>query len=133
MCFPSIILATLEKNGYVEVVADQVINLTYTPTAARWLEMMIRKEEQNLYGNYHFVNKGNHTWYDAARIMAKYIGQEDAIKKIKTDDFYTNLSRPKWTPLNPTKFERAFGERNEKIPTYEEDIQNYLREMGRIE
>ena len=133
MCFPSIILATLEKNGYAEVVADQVINLTYTPTAARWLEMMIRKEEENLYGNYHFVNKGNHTWYDAARIMAKYIGQEDAIKKITTDDFYTNLSRPKWTPLNPTKFERAFGEGNEKIPTYEEDIQNYLREMGRIE
>ena len=25
------------------------------------------------------------------------------------------------------------GEGNEKIPTYEEDIQNYLREMGRIE
>ena len=58
------------------------------------------------------------------------VSEEDAIKKITTDDFYTNLSRPKWTPLNPTKFERAFGEGNEKIPTYEEDIQNYLREMG---
>ena len=131
-CFPSIILAALEKNGYAEVVADQVINLTYTPTAARWIELMIRKEDESNYGTYHFVNRGNHTWYDAAKIMAKYIGQEDAIKKITTDDFYTNLSRPKWTPLNPTKFEREFGGQ-EKIPTYEEDIQNFLRETGRIE
>ena len=107
---------TFSTNGYVATSVSNELHLG-----------------NSLYGNYHFVNKGNHTWYDAARIMAKYIGQEDAIKKITTDDFYTNLSRPKWTPLNPTKFERAFGEGNEKIPTYEEDIQNYLREMGRIE
>lgn len=129
-CFPSIILNALDTKGAAEVVADQVINLTYTPTAARWVEKMIRQENKNNYGTYHLVNKDNLTWYDAAKIMAKHLGKEDAIKKITTEDFYTNLSRPKWTPLNPTKLEREFGE-GEKIPSFEEDIQNYLKEIGR--
>jgi len=92
---------------------------------------MIRQEGDRVYGTYHLVNKDNLTWYDAAKIMAKHLGKEDAIKKITTEDFYTNLQRPLWTPLNPTKLERAFGE-GEKIPTFEEDIQKYLKEIGRL-
>ena len=60
-------------------------------------------------------------------------GNKDAIKKITPDNFYSILSRQKWTPLNPTKFERAFGVGSENIPTYEEEIEYYLSEMGRIE
>ena len=131
-CFPSIILNALDTKGTADVVADQVINLTYTPTAARWIEKMIRQEGDRVYGTYHLVNKDNLTWYDAAKIMAKHLGKEDAIKKITTEDFYTNLQRPLWTPLNPTKLEREFGE-GEKIPTFEEDIQNYLKEIGRLQ
>ena len=45
-CFPSVILENLEKNGKVFCVNDQIVNLTYTPTAAKWIVKMIQKERK---------------------------------------------------------------------------------------
>ena len=60
-CFPSIILNALDESGRADVVSDQVVNLTYTPTAAQWIEKMIRKESTDVYGLYHLANRGDVT------------------------------------------------------------------------
>ena len=132
-CFPSIILNELDKSGRADVVSDQVINLTYTPTAAKWVEKMIRKESDKVYGLYHLANKGDVTWFEAAQEMASLIGEYENVYPIDSDEFYTNLKRPLWAPLNPTKLENTFQDnRDDTIPYLREDLEKYLRQIGRI-
>jgi len=132
-CFPGIILNELDENGKAEVVSDQIVNLTYTPTAAKWIEKMIRKEAPANYGTYHLVNRGDVTWFDAALVMASFIGQAMHVHPINSDKFYTNLQRPLWTPLNPTKLEDTFQDnKNDTIPYLQDDLETYLKKIGRI-
>jgi dTDP-4-dehydrorhamnose reductase len=132
-CFPSIILNELDESNRADVVADQVVNLTYTPTAAKWIEKMIRKESKNVYGLYHLVNRGDVTWFEAAQELASLIGQFEDVYPIDSDDFYTNLQRPLCTPLNPTKLEDTFQDnRDDTIPYLREDLKRYLIKIGRL-
>ena len=127
------ILKELDENGRADVVADQVINLTYTPTAAKWIEKMIRKEAPANYGTYHLVNRGDVTWYECAQEIASIIGRFDDVYPIESDKFYTNLQRPLWTPLNPTKLEDTFQDnKKDTIPYLREDLEKYLKQVGRI-
>ena len=133
-CFPGTILNQIDENGRADVVADQVVNLTYTPTAAKWIEKMIRKENKDVYGLYHLVNKGDVTWFEAAQELAGLIGQFEDVYPIDSGEFYTNLQRPLWAPLNPTKLEKTFrDDKDEEIPYLREDLGNYLKEIGRIQ
>ena len=132
-CFPSIILNELDESNRADVVADQVVNLTYTPTAAKWIEKMIRKESKDVYGLYHLVNRGDVTWFEAAQELASLIGQFEDVYPIDSDDFYTNLQRPLCTPLNPTKLEDTFQDnRDDTIPYLREDLKRYLIKIGRL-
>ena len=132
-CFPSIILNELDENNRADVVSDQVVNLTYTPTAAQWIEKMIRKESKDVYGLYHLVNRGDVTWFEAAQEIASLIGQFEDVYPIESDDFYTNLQRPLCTPLNPTKLEDTFQDnRDDTIPYLRDDLEKYLKKIGRL-
>ena len=132
-CFPSIILNELDKQGRADVVSDQVINLTYTPTAAKWVEKMIRKEGEDVYGLYHLVNRGDVTWYEVAQEIAAFIGRFDDVYPIESDEFYSNLQRPLYTPMNPTKLEDTFqDDKDDTIPYLRDDLANYLKEIGRM-
>ena len=132
-CFPSIILNELDEQDRVDVVADQVVNLTYTPTAAKWIEKMIRKENKDVYGLYHLVNRGDVTWFECAQEIGALLGRFEDVYPIDSDEFYTNLQRPLYTPLNPTKLEDTFqDDRDETIPYLRDDLANFLREMNRI-
>lgn len=132
-CFPSIILENLDKNGKVFCVNDQIVNLTYTPTAAKWIVKMIQKEREGVYGTYHLANRGDVTWFEAAKEIAFLIGRENDVYPIETEDFYTDLQRPLWTPLNPTKLEDTFQDnRDDTIPYLREDIEVYLRAIGKL-
>ena len=132
-CFPSIILENLDKNGKVFCVNDQIINLTYTPTAAKWIVKMIQKEREGVYGTYHLANRGDVTWFEAAQEIASLIGEFENVYPIESDEFYTNLQRPIWTPLNPTKLEDTFqDDRDDTIPYLREDLEKYLTKIGRI-
>ena len=132
-CFPSIILDEIDESGRADVVADQVINLTYTPTAAKWIEKMIRKESKDVYGLYHLVNRGDVTWFECAQEFGALIGQFEDVYPIDSDEFYSNLQRPLYTPMNPTKLEDTFqDDRDDTIPYLRDDLAIYLKKIGRI-
>ena len=132
-CFPSIILNELDEQDRVDVVADQVVNLTYTPTAAKWIEKMIRKENKDVYGLYHLVNRGDVTWFECAQELASLLGRFEDVYPIGSDEFYTDLKRPLYTPMNPTKLEDTFkDERDDIIPYLREDLEKYLHQIGRL-
>ena len=126
--FPYIIIDSLEKNGTAEVVADQVVNVSYTvDLAAVIVEMM---KQNGYFGTYHLVNKGACTWYDVAREINSLLGRADTdIVPVETTDFYTNLKRPIDTSLSVYRIEDTF---KVKIPTWQSGIHRFLCEIGKI-
>jgi len=123
--FPYIIKENLENNGTAEVVADQIVNVSYTVDLAKVVVEMMRQEAEEKYGLYHLVNKGGCTWYEVAVKIGEVLGYgKDKIKPIETKDFYTNLKRPQDTSLNVWKVENRFGV---KIPRWEDAIERFFR------
>jgi len=126
--FPYIIIDSLEKNGTAEVVADQIVNVSYTvDLAAVIVEMM---KQNGYFGTYHLVNKGACTWYDVAKEINSLLGRraEDVVP-VETKDFYTNLKRPIDTSLSVYRIEDTF---KVKIPTWQSGIHRFLCEIGKI-
>ena len=123
--FPYIIKENLENNGKVEVVADQIVNVSYTVDLAKVIVEMMKQEVEEKYGLYHLVNKGGCTWYEVAVKIAQVLGyRKDKIKPIETKDFYTNLKRPQDTSLNVCKVENRFGV---KISRWEDAIERFFK------
>ena len=132
--FPYTIKKNLELNNRadhlepVEVVADQIINVSYTVDLAKVIVEMMHQENEDKYGLYHLVNKGDCTWYEVAQETAVILGYgKDKIKPIETKDFYTNLKRPKDTSLNVRKVENKFGV---EVPTWEDGLRRFFEEIA---
>ena len=131
--FPYIIKKNLEKSSSadqlepVEVVADQLVNIGYTADLANAVVKMMNKERKDLYGTYHLVNKGECSWYEVASEIADILGySKDKVIPITTDDFYTNLKRPKDTSLNIHKIESKF---DIKIPHWRDALKRFFEEI----
>ena len=108
----------------VKVVADQIVNVGYTVDLAEVIVEMMLHEKQELYGLYHLANKGDCTWYEVAAKVAEVLGyNEDKVIPISTDEFYTNLKRPKDTSLNMWKVENRF---NVEIPRWDDAIERFF-------
>jgi dTDP-4-dehydrorhamnose reductase len=133
MNFPYIIKKNLEKNSSadhlepVEVVADQLVNIGYTADLANAVVKMMNKERKDLYGTYHLVNEGECTWYEVASEIADILGySKDKVIPITTDDFYTNLKRPKDTSLNIYKVKKNF---DMEIPHWSDALKRFFEEV----
>ena len=123
--FPYIIKNTLEENGKVEVVADQVINIGYTVDIAEVVVEMMNKD--NNYGLYHLVNQGECTWYEVAKEIATILDfPEECVIPTETKDFYTKLKRPKDTSLNIWKIKNTF---DIKIPSWPDALRRFFSEI----
>ena len=131
MNFPYIIKKNLELNNRadhhepVDVVADQVVNVSYTLDLAKVVVEMMKQESEEKYGLYHLVNKGDCTWYEVALQIAEILGYgKDKVRPIETEDFYTNLKRPQDTSLNVSKVEKEFGV---EIPTWQNALTRFIK------
>ena len=123
--FPYIIKNNLEEKGKVEVVADQVINIGYTVDLATVVVKMMK--QNNYYGLYHLVNKGECTWYEVAKEIATILDYpEESVIPTETEDFYTNLKRPKDTSLNIWKIQNTF---DTLIPSWPNALRRFFSEI----
>ena len=123
--FPYIIKNNLEEKGKVEVVADQVINVSYTVDLATVVVKMMK--QNNYYGLYHLVNKGECTWYEVAKEIATILDYpEESVIPTETEDFYTNLKRPKDTSLNIWKIQNTF---DVLIPSWPNALRRFFSEI----
>jgi len=134
MNFPYIIKKNLEKSNRddhlepVEVVADQIVNIGYTADLANAVVKMMNQEKKELYGVYHLVNEGECTWYEVASEIADILGYgKDKVHPITTDDFYTNLKRPKDTSLNIYKVKKNF---DMEIPHWRDALKRFFKEIN---
>jgi dTDP-4-dehydrorhamnose reductase len=126
--FIYIILRNLQENGEAEVVKDQTLNVTYTVDAVRVIERMFDISVPD--GLYHVVNKGVVTWYDVAKFVAETMGYEqDVVKPITTEEFYSDVNRPQHTALSILETEQKLGI---EIPSWQSGVVRFLREVGEI-
>ncbi|MEM7085935.1 MAG: dTDP-4-dehydrorhamnose reductase [Bacteroidota bacterium] len=71
----------------------------------------IASTENELYGLYHFSNKGSGTWYDFAEAIFTFSEQIKNVKLAKTEQYRTFAARPAYSILNTDKLSNNFGVR----------------------
>ena len=132
--FPYTIKKNLEKSRSsdhlepVKVVADQIVNVSYTVDLANVIVEMMSQESNDKYGLYHLVNEGACTWYEVAKEIAFILDyNEDVVIPIETKDFYTQLKRPQDTSLNIWKVKDRFGI---DIPNWQNALYRFFEEIA---
>ena len=130
--FVKFVISKLIKNENIYAVDD----LYSIPTCANQVAKFLYKDKQidNIKKNnqiYHFVGSGKTvSWYQfACEILNNYnIYQKSKSKiiPIKSYDFFKNNIRPKFSPLDNSKFSKEF---NFKIDNWEKSLNETIKRI----
>jgi len=128
-------LRLFKERNLVKVVGDQWGSPTYTADLSGAI-LKIIKDDSVSYGIYHFTNEGITSWYEFARAIyekAKRLGLIEGNKKveiqsIKTEDYPTAASRPRYSVLSKEKIKKEF---NLKIRDWDEALEDFLVSLKR--
>ena len=104
----------------LRVVFDQVGTPTYAYDLAIAIQTILEdyKEQNSLFqssdyshsGIYHFSNEGVCSWYDFAKMIAEYSGNELCdIQPCHSNEFPSPVKRPSYSVLDKTKIKETFG------------------------
>jgi dTDP-4-dehydrorhamnose reductase len=109
--FVRTMLRVAEEKKEVRVVSDQHGCPTSSHDLAHALlcaaSLMMRSY---ISGTYHFCNAGETTWFDFARaIFENRAGAAPEVIPISTGDYPTAARRPRWSVLDTSSFQVAFG------------------------
>ena len=78
-------------------------------------------------GVYHFSNEGVCSWYDFAKMIAKYSGQTDCdILPCYSDEYPSPVKRPKFSVLDKTKVKETF---DITIPYWNDSLHKCIKNM----
>ena len=100
----------------LKVVFDQVGTPTYALDLANAITVVIEDykiENTTFYsktGKYHFSNEGVCSWFDFAKMIAEYSGNNSCdIQPCHSEEFSSNVKRPSYSVLDKTKVKETFG------------------------
>ncbi len=106
-------IATLAKQREeLTVVADQFGSPTYARDLASALLIMseqILNNHVDAPGTYHYSNEGSISWFDFAVFIARGVNPKCSVRPIKTSEYKTAASRPKFSVLDKSKIKKVFG------------------------
>jgi dTDP-4-dehydrorhamnose reductase len=114
------ILRGLKAGGPVKVFQDRVITPSYVSDVARATRQLIESPAPT--GLYHCVNSGVTTWHDFALEMARLIGVEPQLTKIRLADMNLRARRPVYCALSNDKL-RSIGI---DMPSWQDALARYL-------
>ncbi len=118
---------TAEKPG-LNVVMDQC----GTPTYARDLAAAIFHIVENrlIDGNegiYHYSNEGVCSWFDFAKMIAAFAGNEDCdIQPCRSDEYPSKVVRPSYSVLDKARFKATFGLR---VPYWTDSLRKCINNL----
>lgn len=131
--FVSTMLGLFKEREELSVVADQKGSPTYTADLATLILKIISNNSED-YGVYHYSNEGFTTWHEfALAIMekAKKVWPNKLktkhIKPISTEEYPAKAKRPINSCMSKEKIKKAF---KIKIPTWEDALERYLKELS---
>ena len=105
----------------LKVVFDQVGTPTYARDLAEAIVKIIgcschsvrseeSRSEESLCGIYHFSNEGVLSWYDFAKMIAAYAGNDTCdIQPCHSDEYPSPVHRPAYSVLDKTKIKQTFA------------------------
>ena len=118
---------TAEKEE-VHVVFDQTGTPTYAFDLANAIfDIIENRKFINNCGIYHYSNEGVCSWYDFAKVIAKYSGQDDCkILPCHSSEYPSKVTRPNYSVLDKTKFKNTF---NMQIPYWTDSLKKCMKNM----
>ncbi len=118
--FVNTMLRLAEKQGEINVVADQIGSPTYTADLKTLLSEMA---ESDRYGIYHATNAGYCSWYDFAKEIFRLKGLDIKVNPVTSKEFPSKAKRPKNSRMNLDALrENGFT----PLPSWEDAVRRYL-------
>ena len=93
------------------VVSDQIGSPTYAKDLAEHTLCMINNDNYKWSQGdvFHYSNNGSCSWYEFAEKIFEKTNISAKLNKLKTEDYPTKASRPKYSLLDKSKFESIFN------------------------
>jgi dTDP-4-dehydrorhamnose reductase len=120
-CFPDTILKLASTRSEIQVVHDQRGSPTYTNDLARSIIQLCHKDAR---GIVHATNRGECSWFEFAREIVGASGANTVVLPTTSDKFVRPAPRPKYSVLSP----KSLDQYGITMPTWQDALQNYLRE-----
>lgn len=92
----------------LNIIADQIGTPTYAIDLAAAILHIIENDNQQ-YGIYHYSNEGVTSWYDFAVSIFDIAGVQIKVNPIKTFEYPTKATRPKFSAMDKTKIKSTFN------------------------
>ena len=93
----------------IKVVFDQVGTPTYAYDLAKVIAYIIESRQLDKKGIYHYSNEGVCSWFDFAKMIAQFSGNDCKITPCHSDEFPSKVIRPSYSVLDKTKIKETFG------------------------
>jgi len=111
-------------------VFDKIASPTYVVDLAIAIAEVLRLIVSNRYDFkknkiLHIVNKGACSWYDMAKYIVDARGNRAVkVEKIKLDDFPFIAKRPRYSALDPARYEKLIGK---PLRPWQEALSEFIR------
>jgi dTDP-4-dehydrorhamnose reductase len=117
------IIEKARKGETIEVVNDIVMSPTYARDVASNLKRFFKLKPA--YGIYHFANKGYCSWHEFATKILETMKIEADVKKAKSHDQDSRITRPAFTALENPKLKKLGIEMRSWDKALEDCLKNY--------
>ena len=120
------------SHGKLNVVNDQWGAPTYARQFARDINRMIIRvlEKNNIpTGVYHYSQGGVTNWFEFAKKIVELWGLNVPVNGVTTESFQTKAIRPKYSKLDPAKFESVVGI---NIPSWEQSLNDCFNDEKKL-
>ena len=127
--FLKTMLQAFSIESKVDVICDQIGTPTYAKDLAEVIINIIPSIDNKNVEIYHYTNSGSASWYDFAKEINLAINEKCKINPIKTEDYFSKVSRPDYCVLNKDKIINKF---NINIPFWKDSLRNCLNQIELI-
>ena len=125
--FPDWVCRKLDAEEPLQLVTDQRGSPTYASDLAAAL---LRLVEQGRRGVFHFVNKGDTTWFGFGQAVDEMTGRRGAsLHNVRSAELGWAAARPSYSVLAVDKYESATGD---VVPSWQDALKRYLTAAGRL-
>lgn len=133
--FLKTILKKSKELPAISVVNDQTGTPTYAGDLADAIfesisivSRTVAKTDAHKYnGVYNYSNEGQCTWYEFAKEICARTGADCKVTPCRTEDYQTNVERPRYSVLDKGKFKSTFGK---SIPHWKDALARCLKQTN---
>lgn len=124
--FVSTVLRIVGNDNPMSVVSDQIGSPTYAGDLTEFIVRMIYSENFLPKTTLNFSNKGEISWYDFAKEIAKSLNKEDLIKSCVTKEYPTKAKRPKYSVMDLSKTSEFSSQFDFIIPKWKTSLNKII-------